>query len=112
VVTHLVPSVASTPGCGVEEEGEEHTRTGCAAGKRRERSAGSVQQHVKRGAECEGRHISPPRESAFWYGTWSSVYAHPDAVTSLASSITEATRVYIAGYITNEEACNASSAKE
>jgi hypothetical protein len=60
----------------------------------------------------EGRHISPPGETALWYGTWSSVFAHLDAVTSKASSSTLATQAGIAGYISNEETCNASSAKE
>jgi hypothetical protein len=40
------------------------------------------------GVRMEGRHVSPPWESAFWHETWSSFFAHPDAVTSLASSST------------------------
>jgi hypothetical protein len=83
-----------------------------ADGSRENGQRASYNNTSQEGLRCEGRHISPLGESALSYGIWTSVFAHPDAVTSQVISSIKATRVYIAGYNSNKEACNGSLAKE
>src|SRR4029077_9113797 len=57
---YCLSGTTRTPVCGVGEEGGEHMR----------RAPYNNKSQV--GLRSEGRHISPPGESALWYGIWSS----------------------------------------